>query len=287
VNDLHSPPAAVPAGSATGRSNLASRVASALVLAPLAIAIAYVGGWPFILFWAVAAVGIFWAWTALVAGTAGRFVFFTGAGPLVIATVLAGLHRPLAATLIIAVGAVGAAAFAPTRQRPWIAVGVIYAGATLLGPVVLRTNAEWGFVALMLLFAVVWATDVFAYFVGRAVGGPKLWAQVSPNKTWSGAVAGIVAAILAAVSLVGAMTRTSLLAIAVVAIFLSIAAQLGDLFESAVKRRFGAKDSGQLIPGHGGLMDRLDGFLFAAAAAALFGSMRENMEAAARGVLAW
>jgi len=287
VSDLHSPPAAVPAGSATGRSNLASRVASALVLAPLAIAIAYVGGWPFILFWAVAAVGIFWEWTTLVAGTAGRFVFFAGAGPLVIATVLAGLHRPLAATLIIAVGAVGAAAFAPTRQRPWIAVGVIYAGATLLGPVVLRTDAEWGFVAVMLLFAVVWATDVFAYFVGRAVGGPKLWAQVSPNKTWSGAVAGIVAATLAAVALAGTMTRTSLFAIAAVAIFLSIAAQLGDLFESAVKRRFGAKDAGQLIPGHGGLMDRLDGFLFAAAAAALFGSMRENMEAAARGLLAW
>ena len=287
MSDLHSPPAAVPAGSATGRSNLASRVASALVLAPLAIAIAYVGGWPFILFWAVAAVGIFWEWTALVAGTAGRFVFFTGAGPLVIATVLAGLHRPLAATLIIAVGAVGAAAFAPTRQRPWIAVGVIYAGATLLGPVVLRTDAEWGFVAVMLLFAVVWATDVFAYFVGRAVGGPKLWAQVSPNKTWSGAVAGIVAATLAAVALAGTMTRTSLFAIAVVAIFLSIAAQLGDLFESGVKRRFGAKDAGQLIPGHGGLMDRLDGFLFAAAAAALFGSMRENLEAAARGLLAW
>ncbi len=285
--DLQPHPAAVPAGSASGRSNLALRVASALVLAPLAIAIAYFGGWPFVLFWALAALGIFWEWAALVAGAAGRSVFLAGAGPVVIATVLAGLHRPLAAMLIIAVGAVGAAAFAPSRQGPWIAVGVIYAGAMLLAPVVLRADAEFGFVVMLLLFAVVWTTDVVGYFVGRALGGPKLWPRVSPNKTWSGALAGTAAAILVAIALASTTTRTSLLPIAVVAVMLSIVAQLGDLFESAVKRRFGAKDAGQLIPGHGGLMDRLDGFLLAAAAAALFGSMRESMEAAARGLLVW
>jgi phosphatidate cytidylyltransferase len=287
VTDLQPNPAAVSAGSAAERSNLALRVASALVLAPLAIAIAYVGGWPFVLFWALAALGIFWEWAALAAGAAGRSVFLAGAGPLVIATALAGLHRPLAATLIIAVGAVGAAAFAPTRQRHWIALGVIYAGALLLGPVVLRADAEFGFLAVILLFAIVWTTDVVAYFVGRALGGPKLWPRVSPKKTWSGALAGTVAAICVAIALASTMTRTSALAIAVLAAILSIVAQFGDLFESAVKRRYGAKDAGQLIPGHGGLMDRLDGFLFAAAAAALFGSLRESMEAAARGLLVW
>ena len=287
MTDLQPHPAAVPASSAAGRSNLALRVASALVLAPLAIALAYFGGWPFVLFWAVAAVGIFWEWTALVAGTAGRFVFHAGAGPLVIAPVLAGLNRPLAATLIIAVGAVGAAAFAPTRQRSWIAVGVIYAGAMLLAPVVLRADAEFGFVAVILLFAVVWTTDVVAYFVGRALRGPKLWPRVSPNKTWSGALAGTVASVVAAIALASTTTKPSLLAVALVAACLSAVAQLGDLFESAVKRRFGAKDAGQLIPGHGGVMDRLDGFLFAAAAAALFGSLRESIEAAARGLLVW
>jgi phosphatidate cytidylyltransferase len=287
VTDLQPHPAAIPAGGAARRSNLALRIASALVLAPLAIAIAYFGGWPFVLFWALAALGIFWEWAALAAGAAGRSVFLAGAGPVVIATVLAGLHRPLAASLIIAVGAVGAAAFAPTRQRPWIAVGVIYAGTMLLAPVVLRTDAEFGFVVMLLLFAVVWTTDVVAYFVGRALGGPKLWPRVSPNKTWSGALAGTVAAILVAVALASATMRTPLLPIAVVAAILSVVAQFGDLFESAVKRRFGAKDAGQLIPGHGGLMDRLDGFLLAAAAAALFGSMRESMEGAARGLLVW
>jgi phosphatidate cytidylyltransferase len=287
VTDLRPHPAAAPAGSATGRSNLALRVASALVLAPLAIAIAYFGGWPFVLFWALAALGILWEWAALVAGPTGRSVFLAGAGPLVIATVLAGLHRPLAAMLIIAVGAVGAAAFAPTRERPWIAVGVIYAGAILVAPVVLRSDAEFGFVAVLLLFAVVWTTDVVAYFVGRALGGPKLLPRVSPNKTWSGALAGTVAAIIVAIALVSATMRTPLFPIVMVAAVLSVVAQVGDLLESAVKRRFGAKDAGQLIPGHGGLMDRLDGFLLAAAAAALFGGMRESMEAAARGLLMW
>jgi phosphatidate cytidylyltransferase len=157
----------------------------------------------------------------------------------------------------------------------------------LLAPVILRADAEFGFVAVILLFAVVWTTDVVAYFVGRALRGPKLWPRVSPNKTWSGALAGTVASVVAAVALASMTTRTSLLAVVIVAAFLSIVAQLGDLFESAVKRRFGAKDAGQLIPGHGGLMDRLDGFLFAAAAAALFGSLREGMEAAARGLLVW
>ena len=277
----------IPAASGTGRCNLALRVASSLVLVPLAIAFAYVGGWSFVLFWALAAIGILWEWTSLVAGSAARFVFLVGAGPLLIATVLAGLGRLMGAVLIIAIGAVGAAVFAPTRQRRWIAAGVVYAGMMLLGPVVLRADAQFGFLALIVLFAVVWTTDVTAYFVGRAVGGPKLWPRMSPNKTWSGAIAGVVAAIAIAIAVMQTAAGTSLLPVALVAALLSIIAQLGDLFESGVKRQFGAKDSGQLIPGHGGLMDRLDGFLVAAAAGALFGSVRESMEAAARGLLVW
>jgi phosphatidate cytidylyltransferase len=277
----------MPAAGGTGRSNLALRVASSLVLVPLAIAFAYVGGWPFVLFWALTAIGILWEWTSLVAGSAARFVFLVGAGPLLIATVLAGLGRLMGAMLIIAIGAVGAAVFAPTRQRQWIATGVVYAGMMLLGPVVLRADAQFGFLALIVLFAVVWTTDITAYFVGRAIGGPKLWPRVSPNKTLSGAIAGVAAATAVAIAVMQTAVGTSLLPVALMAALLSIIAQLGDLFESGVKRRFGAKDSGQLIPGHGGLMDRLDGFLVAAAAGALFGSLLESMEAAARGLLVW
>jgi phosphatidate cytidylyltransferase len=287
VTDLQPHPAAVPAGSGIGRSNLALRVASALALAPLAVAVAYFGGWPFVLFWALAALGIFWEWAALVAGAAGRSIFLVGAGPLLIATGLAGLQRPMGAMLIIAIGAVGAAAFAPSQQRQWIAAGVVYAGAMLLAPGVLRADAQFGFIAIMVLFAVVWTTDVVAYFVGRAVGGPKLWARISPNKTWAGAIAGTAAATLAAVAVVSAAASISLLPVAVAAAALSIVSQFGDLFESAVKRRFGAKDAGQIIPGHGGLMDRLDGFLFAAVAGAVIGSLHEGMNTAARGLLVW
>ena len=128
-----------------------------------------------------------------------------------------------------------------------------------------RTSATAS-LALIFLFAVVWATDIAAYFVGRAVGGPKLMPRVSPNKTWSGAIGGTFAAIAAALAIAHQAALSSLFAIATLAVVLSALAQAGDLFESFLKRRFGAKDSGHLIPGHGGLMDRLDGFVAASVA---------------------
>jgi phosphatidate cytidylyltransferase len=139
----------------------------------------------------------------------------------------------------------------------------------------------------MLLFAIVWATDIAAYFAGRALGGPKLMPRVSPKKTWSGALAGTVAAVLVAVAIAKSAGLAGLVAIAIMAISLSVVAQAGDLFESALKRRFGAKDSSHLIPGHGGLMDRLDGFVAAAFLAAVIGLLRGGFEAPGRGLLVW
>jgi phosphatidate cytidylyltransferase len=140
---------------------------------------------------------------------------------------------------------------------------------------------------MVFLFAIVWGTDIVAYFLGRMIGGPKLLPRVSPKKTWSGAISGLVAAVLAAVAVAKAAGLSGLSVIALVAAILSCAAQAGDLFESLVKRRFGAKDSSHLIPGHGGLMDRLDGFVFAAAIAALIGVLRGGVAAPARGLLVW
>src|SRR5207244_9116237 len=128
--------------------------------------------------------------------------------------------------------------------------------------------------ALIFLFAVVWSTDIAAYFAGRALGGPKLAPSVSPKKTWSGAIAGLAAAIAIAIGVANFGGLAGTLALSAIAVMLSVVAQAGDLFESALKRRFGAKDSGHLIPGHGGLMDRLDGFVAAATLAALIGFAR-------------
>jgi phosphatidate cytidylyltransferase len=153
--------------------------------------------------------------------------------------------------------------------------------------VLLRSDPEFGFAALLFLFATVWATDVFAYLVGRKLGGPLLRPQVSPNKTWSGAIGGLGGGVAAGTLVAYASSGTKPVAAAVLALILSIVAQGGDLFESAVKRRFGAKDASSLIPGHGGVMDRLDGFLFAALVAVLIGIVRQGVAAPARGLLVW
>jgi phosphatidate cytidylyltransferase len=229
-----------------GPSNLALRWMSSLVLAPLVVAIAWYGGWPFVALWTAAACVVLWEWSMLVKA-APSTVSYAG----------------------------------------WMVAGLLYAAVLALAPAVLRGDAALGFVAIIFLFAVVWATDALAYFVGRAVGGPKLMPTISPKKTWSGAVGGTLGAVVAGLIVVKAAGVQITVSLAVVALFLSIVSQAGDLLESAVKRRFNAKDAGQLIPGHGGLMDRLDGFLTAVLAAAMVGLVRGGFEAPARGLLTW
>jgi phosphatidate cytidylyltransferase len=223
----------------------------------------------------------------VVSGAAARTVFAVGTTVLVVAGLLSGVGGFGLASVVVAIGAVLIGAKAPGTRRPWASGGVLYAGAAVLAPVFLRADPQYGFVALILLFAVVWATDIFGYFAGRLIGGPKLWPRVSPKKTWSGAVGGALAAVIAATVLAQAVTLDKSLAIALVAVGLSVVSQAGDLWESAIKRRFGAKDAGNLIPGHGGLMDRLDGFVAAAGAAALLGIMRGGLDAPARALLVW
>jgi phosphatidate cytidylyltransferase len=272
---------------APGRGELMLRVGSALVLAPLAIGTAYLGGWPLALFWSLAAIGVFWEWSALVAGNEKRSVVLVGGVALVIALALAAAGRLMGASIVSVLGIIATAPIAPAQQRGWVAAGVPYAGAIGIAPIALRSDSEDGFVALIFLFAIVWTTDIVAYFMGRLIGGPKLMPRVSPKKTWSGAISGLAAAVLAAIAVGEVAGLSGLYSIALVAAILSAVAQAGDLFESRLKRRFGAKDSSHLIPGHGGLMDRLDGFVLAAAVAALIGIVRGGVEAPAHGLLVW
>jgi phosphatidate cytidylyltransferase len=230
------------------RSNLALRVISSAVMAPLTIAVAWFGGWVFVLFWAAAACIVLWEWSHLV----------IGARP--------ARYRTFAA---------------------WMIAGLAYAGVLLLAPLVLRRDPALGFTALIFLFAVVWATDIAAYFAGRALGGPRLWVAVSPNKTWSGALGGALGGVVAGLAVCSLAGLDLAPKLASVALALSVASQAGDLLESAIKRHFGAKDASHLIPGHGGLMDRLDGFLTAGLLAAMVGLARGGLDAAAQGLLIW
>ena len=150
----------------------------------------------------------------------------------------------------------------------------------------MRLDPASGFAALMLVLLAVWATDIGGYFAGRLIGGPKLWPRVSPKKTWAGAIGGFVASLGVAGGFAAAGLGKIIPLLRLGAI-LSIASQLGDLFESAVKRRFGVKDSSHIIPGHGGLMDRLDGFVAAIVLAAIFGFLRGGADGVGRGLMVW
>ena len=282
---------AEPVSSSEGKrlsgSNLALRVLSALVLAPVALLTTWVGDWPFALFWIVAALAVLWEWSALVALTSYRLMFFSAAGAVAAAGLLAWLGRPVSALLMVGLGALAAAIFAPAERRIWVTLGVGYAGAMLLAPMFLRADSTYGFAVIVLLFAVVWTTDVLGYFAGRAFGGPKLLPAVSPNKTWSGAIAGTGGAMVVALLVVSLFGSFNVCAVLGIAFMLSVVGQFGDLLESWVKRQFGAKDASQFIPGHGGVMDRLDGFWAAAVAGCLIGLLRGGFDGPARGLLLW
>jgi phosphatidate cytidylyltransferase len=254
----------------------------------------YVGGWLFLGLCAAAAAGILWEWIHLIADRGARRVLAIGCIALLAASLLTGAGQPGAAVSAIIAGAVLAGAVSSRSLGTaagggalWAAGGVLYAGIAFLSPALLRREPQWGFIALLFLFATVWATDILAFLCGRTVGGPLLWPRVSPKKTWAGAIGGLAGGIAAAVAVAYASGLRSVAAAGLMGLLLSILAQAGDLFESAVKRRFGAKDASQLIPGHGGLMDRLDGFLVAAVAALLIGIARQGIDAPASGFLLW
>ncbi|HEV2558833.1 MAG TPA: phosphatidate cytidylyltransferase [Microvirga sp.] len=249
-------------------TELGTRWVSALVLGLTTLFVTYLGGWPFALLWLAAAVAVLIEWVSttrvenrkpvravLGAGLAAlTFLTLAGASPVVLA---------LAAAAALAVMAVLARS---NRDRLWAAGGFAYAAVIALVPSIVRDHPALGLTGVLWMFAVTWATDVAAYFTGRRLGGPKLWPQVSPKKTWSGFFGGLVGAVACGLAVVAGATSlgwqppAGLTAVALASALASVLSQLGDLAESALKRSFDVKDSGFLIPGHGGVMDRLDGF---------------------------
>lgn len=242
-------------------SELPMRALSAALLAALALATLVVGGWPFRCIWAFAGAAVAAEWVVVAHVERG--------GPARIAAPasvgIAGLLVPFGPWAVLGVLLAGLAVMVATgrtgRDRAWGALGVIYGAVLAVVPPLVRAVPEHGAVFVLWMFAVVWMTDIAAYFSGRTLGGPKLWPRVSPNKTWSGFVGGTLAGTVAATAVVvigGVGMPWPLVALA--SLVASIAGQAGDLAESALKRHFDVKDSGHLIPGHGGFMDRLDAF---------------------------
>ncbi len=248
--------------------DLRLRILSAAVLAPLALACLWVGATPWTVLVLLATAGLGAEWLLLSGQSPGTPVGLGALCAMLLAVLLASLHRADLAVVLLGVGTVLVWLLA---RRAAAACGVVYAGLGAVALIWLRDDAMDGRANVLFVVLIVWASDIGAYLVGRLVGGARLAPAISPGKTWSGAVGGLLAAMACgwlAGDLLGA-APVSLPRVLMVAAVLGVVSQAGDLLESGIKRHFGVKDSGRLIPGHGGLLDRLDGILTAAPAAAL------------------
>jgi len=251
--------------------NLKLRIASGAVLAAIAFLLAYAGPKPFAALILVIALFVSWEWGRMVRGVSSDLAFFIHAlavtGAIVLA--LAGYAALGAAVLVSAAIILVPLVFG--RGARLSALGVFYVGLPAISLIWLRTNEPYGFAAVLLVFAIVWCSDIGAYAAGRLIGGPRLWPQVSPNKTWAGLL-GALAAGTAAAALIAPLfvANASPVRLALTGLALAMVAQAGDLAESALKRAFGLKDASDLIPGHGGFMDRMDSIVAVAVAAGLF-----------------
>jgi len=269
----------------SGSRNLVMRVIAALILALLAIAIAYAGGWLWILLVTLAVIGLYVEWLTIVGLAREMPVVGSGIAALAVAGLCLAIGRIEAASVVLAIG-LAAVALLTRERRNWTAAGFFYAAAAEMASVLVRLDSVKGFVALIFVLLIVWVTDIGGYFAGRGIGGPKLWPRVSPKKTWAGAAGGFAASLAVAFGF-AAFDLGKTGALLLLGAVLSVVSQLGDLFESAVKRRFGVKDSSHVIPGHGGLLDRLDGFVAAIIVAAIFGFLRGGADGVGRGLMVW
>lgn len=252
-------------------SNLGLRIASAVVIAPAAVGAAWLGGWPYLVLIAVGVALLSLEWGGMSAPVAPTRVSAAVTAAVLAGVFLAYQDQDLLAWTAVVVGALAAALVARgVAERPAdAAFGVIYIAPAAICLVWLRAT-EQGHWWMMTLFAATWAADIGAFAVGSLLKGPKLWPRFSPNKTWSGFVGGLAASALAGFGMAFfSVFQLNLAAAALVGLSVGLATMAGDLWESMLKRRFGVKDSGDLIPGHGGLLDRVDGLMFAVVVMAL------------------
>jgi phosphatidate cytidylyltransferase len=277
-----------PGGSLPKWQDLGVRTISAAILVPIVLLDVWIGGAWYQLF--VLGLGVLMAreWVRLAhADNDLQFGLHALAG-------MAGAVLPLSMGIwptVAFIGVVwlisGFTTLRAARGKAWPYLGIPYIAASTLALTILRADPDRGALAILWLLAIVWTADISAYFAGRIIGGPKLAPVLSPKKTWAGAVGaclgGTIAALLVALAAgLGALVTLGLLGTA-----LAVVEQAGDLFKSALKRSYGVKDSGALIPGHGGVLDRIDGLVAACMAGAVIGALHRGTIAAASGLLVW
>jgi phosphatidate cytidylyltransferase len=291
-------PAGSPTGSPTGApggsrwGDLSRRVASALVLLPVALVCIWAGGYAFLLFVTIGCTVLASEWVTMCGYSSPDPVYFWFPAVLAFVAVLSGLDIPWAGLAIVLLGSAAAALWGGQPRSPRdgtlahpkleLAFGVPYIGLAAAALPWLRADPVAGLANTLFVLVVIWASDIGAYVIGRIVGGPKLARSISPGKTWSGAAGGLASAAIGGLVVAACLPSGISPSHATgPAIFLGIISQAGDLLESALKRHFGVKDSGRIIPGHGGLLDRLDALLAVAPVAALLALT------VGRGVVLW
>ena len=264
--------------------DLRPRIISGLILAALALGLTYAGPVTFALLVMAVAVVMCWEWGRVIRGERLDAAFAVHAGTVAAGALLAAMGFAALGLVLVLIGAILVLLIQFSEKGRLSALGVPYVGVPSIALLWIRSDEPYGFAAVLFILLVVCTTDTFAYFGGRSIGGARLWPRVSPNKTWAGFISGIAAGMIAGALFAFFLEEASHVGLALTALLLALVSQAGDLAESALKRGFGVKDASTLIPGHGGVLDRMDGVVFAAAAAALL-SLYADWHAPARALL--
>jgi phosphatidate cytidylyltransferase len=244
--------------------SIKTRFLSAAILAPIALALVWFGGWFFTGLILVAGVLMVGEWDRLCGGSGrGLHVWLLSAAVIAV-SLLSGTGQWNLLGPVAAVGILLAFIVNRKDHSKWTALGGLYILLPMIALLWIRNDTQWGLVTIVWLLVAVWATDTGAYFAGKSIGGPKMAPRISPNKTWAGLVGGVIAAALVSVVTGKIAGAGSMQNLAMFGGLAAVVGQIGDVCESSVKRYFGVKDSGNIIPGHGGLFDRLDSLLFVA-----------------------
>ncbi|MDP2697779.1 MAG: phosphatidate cytidylyltransferase [Thalassospira sp.] len=242
------------------KSGLGLRIGSALVMTPIAIAAVWFGSPFYELLLLVFSIGMLWEWLRMCAPLRAGILAGIASLGLAVAMVMQWVSAEILIFVPVIVATLIVLAMTGT-ERKLVVIGIVYVSVAALAAQWLRGHHDDGLLLIMWLFLVVWATDTGAYAFGRAIGGPKLAPRFSPKKTWAGLFGGMFCAALVGGITVFVADGPNIIIIAVASAVLAIVAQIGDLAESALKRHFDVKDSSNLIPGHGGFLDRADGML--------------------------